>query len=199
MWSNRPGLIVSNDVDNARAGFVKVVYLTTQTKKNKRLPCHIKVWSGDREAIALCEQIHTIDKSRIEFYVGAITEEESKEIDKALMFSLGISNTVKPSTLFKKWANAVDRYGIDLAEDPNENIENIEIPVGPVIIDTEHMDEMTAMYRILYEHERDVRKTAESMYKTAESTVQKLKDLCTESAVDVGCKQNNQDMKKEAV
>lgn len=161
MWSDRPALIVSNDVDNARAGFVNVVYLTTKTNKHKTLPYHIKVWSGNREATALCEQIHTVDKSRIDFYVGSVTEEELQEIDKALMFSLGISNTANPGTLYIKWANAVSRYDIDLSENPNE--------------EEEHTDGAEKMYRILYEHERD-------MHNRAELTVQGLKKLCLEAS-----------------
>ncbi len=119
MWSNRPAIIISNDVTCSKANFVEVVYLTTQFKKP--LPTHICVQSGNRQAIALCEQIFPVDKTRIGFYIGKINDDEMKEVEKALLFSLGISNTVKPSTLFKKWTNAVLRYGIDINSDENES------------------------------------------------------------------------------
>ena len=116
IWSNRPAIIVSNEATNQKAGFVNVVYLTTSHKKE--MPYHVSVMSGDKQAIALCEQIFAVDKSRITFYIGKITPQELLEVDKALLFSLGISNSLKPTALFTKWLNAIQRYNIDLSNNP---------------------------------------------------------------------------------
>ena len=112
IWSDRPAIVVSNNVTNDHAGFVSIVYLTTQ--KKKEFPYHIHIQSNDKDAIALCEQIHTVDKTRLTSLMGHLTDEEITLIDKALVFSLGISCGTRADSLYKKWSNAVDRYCIDL-------------------------------------------------------------------------------------
>ena len=56
----RPAVIVGNDVGNKYSPVLLVVYFTTQPKKH--LPTHVYVRGY---GIALCEQIFTIDKTRI--------------------------------------------------------------------------------------------------------------------------------------
>ena len=69
LWSNRCGIIVSNNTNNKNSGFVEIVYLSTST--HKRLsPTHIPVISGTKKAIAICEQVHTVDNSRLKTYIG---------------------------------------------------------------------------------------------------------------------------------
>ena len=141
IWANRPAIIVSNEATNTKAGFVNVVFLTTSNKRP--MPYHVNVKSGDKMATALCEQIFAIDKSRISFYIGKISSEEMLEIDKALLFSLGISNSIRPNSLFDKWMNTVNRYNINLNDDinsPNETHTDI----------AKERD----MYKILYEQEK---------------------------------------------
>lgn len=149
IWGNRPAIIVSNNSTNAKAGFVNVVYLTTANKRE--MPYHIKVISGGKHATALCEQIVPVDKSRIGFYIGKITDEEMLAVDKALLFSLGISNTIKPSTLYKKWACAIDRYKLDLsgnpAEDDTQHVNILEVDYSQALKERD-------LYKTLYETEK---------------------------------------------
>ena len=116
MWANRPAIIVSNNAINLKANFVLVVFLTTKIKRP--MPYHINVQSGDRRATALCEQIFAVDKSRIEYKIGEVNTHELKEIDQSLLFSLGISNTLHPSSLFQKWINYIDKHNIDINVTP---------------------------------------------------------------------------------
>lgn len=152
IWSNRPAIIVSNEATNQKAGFVNVVYLTTKVKRE--MPYHIKINSGGKEAIAMCEQIFAIDKSRISFYIGEVTTEELLEIDKALLFSLGISNTLKPNTLFTKWVNAVSRYNLSESLNPMDNEIIDDDPT------TEKLRRERNRYKLLYEQEK---KTVEQL------------------------------------
>ena len=80
----RPAVVVSNDVGNEHSPIVEVVWLTTANKK--RLPTHVKL----RESIALCEQIHTVDKDRLLEFKRCCTEKEMLQLNKAMMISLGI-------------------------------------------------------------------------------------------------------------
>lgn len=87
---DRPAVVVSNDTGNRLAPIVEVVYLTTSQKA--RMPTHVQIYSAERPTTALCEQIVTVSKYRLQRYVGRATEGEMRGIDKALHVSLGINN-----------------------------------------------------------------------------------------------------------
>ena len=84
----RPAVIVSNDTGNKYAPVVEAVYLTTKRKTD--IPTHVYISSAERPSIALCEQIVTVCKSRLERYIGSVTVAEMRRIDRALSTSLGI-------------------------------------------------------------------------------------------------------------
>lgn len=75
IWSDRPGLIVSNDTTNKTSGAVEIVYLTTSLHRRPS-PLLIKVTSGDRSAMANCSQVHSVDKSRLRQVIGTVTDKE---------------------------------------------------------------------------------------------------------------------------
>ncbi|MEZ3438602.1 MAG: type II toxin-antitoxin system PemK/MazF family toxin [Oscillospiraceae bacterium] len=88
MKAGRPAIIVSNDTNNEFSTTVEVIYLTTKPKKE--LPTHTSVRSCSLTSTALCEQITTIDKSRIGDFRGRITEDEMYELESAILVSLGM-------------------------------------------------------------------------------------------------------------
>lgn len=118
-WSNRPGLIVSNDPMNATAGHIQIVYLTT-SKRKRYSPTHIFVQSGSKRAMALCEQIHTVDISRVGEYIGTVSPNDMDDIDGALLFSLGINHGKTPAGIFHKWEKYIHEYGYP-SEDETTN------------------------------------------------------------------------------
>lgn len=162
IWSNRPAIIVSNDAVNSKAEFCNVVYLTTSSKRD--MPYHIPVLSNGKPAIALCEQIFAVDKRRIISKMGKLSDSELLEIDKALLFSLGISNNIKPYSIYKKWKNEVDRYHIDLTGNPL-NITNNKT-------DSNHDAEIN-LYKSLYESEKT---SKENLLRTMESMINNQHD-----------------------
>ena len=87
--SGRPAIIVSNNTNNKYSGVVEVVYLTTQPKTD--LPTHVPILATGIPSTALCEQVHSVDCSRLGNYCGRCTEEELQSIDNALLISLGLS------------------------------------------------------------------------------------------------------------
>lgn len=115
IWSDRPGLIVSNDITNKTSGAVQVVYLTTSIHRRPS-PLLVKVTSGNRPAMANCSQIHSVDKSRLRQTLGTVTEKELADVDKALCFSLGIGQQNYRS-IFKKWENYIREYHIEVFEE----------------------------------------------------------------------------------
>lgn len=92
----RPSVVLQNDVGNKHAPTIIIAPITSKTKKSG-LPTHVKLTSKclERNSVALLEQIKTIDKSRIEAYIGTLSEEEMKMIEKALRISLGMGRYKK--------------------------------------------------------------------------------------------------------
>lgn len=98
--SGRPGIIISNDINNLHSEVVEVVLLTTREKTP--LPTHISINSSQYPSVALCEQIKTFSKQRLGDYVGTITNKEMIELEKALTISIGISGVVDNMSLLEK-------------------------------------------------------------------------------------------------
>lgn len=86
--SGRPGIIVSNDKANEHSDVVEIVYLTTKHKGD--LPTHVTIRATGVNSIALCEQITSVDKSRIGDYRGKVSAAEMLNLEIALAISLGI-------------------------------------------------------------------------------------------------------------
>ena len=82
----RPGIVVSNDANNACSCTLEIVYLTGKPKKP--LPTHCAIESTGKPSIALCEQVQTISVEQIREYIGHCTEEEMAEIDRCIAISL---------------------------------------------------------------------------------------------------------------
>lgn len=83
----RPGVIVSNDVGNKHSPNVEVVFLTSREKKP--MPTHVEVLCKV-PSTALCENIQTVSKERLDNFIRSCSTSEMKNIDNALLCSLGI-------------------------------------------------------------------------------------------------------------
>lgn len=117
IWANRPGIIVSGNVTNNNAGFVQIVYLTSSTKKRSG-PTHVPIQQTDRpDSMALCEQIHTIDTSRLKYVMGSVPGYVMKTVDEAIAFSLSLGRSPDVFSLFHKWEDHIKLHGIDLQQE----------------------------------------------------------------------------------
>lgn len=92
--AGRPAIVVSNDKANQYSPVIEMVYLTTQPKNS--LPTHVDITSAERPSIALCEQIHSVAKTRIGEFIARCTDREMAMIDGALCVSLGIELQAAP-------------------------------------------------------------------------------------------------------
>lgn len=91
--AGRPAIVVSNDKANLYSPVLEMVYLTTQPKNS--LPTHVDITSVERPSIALCEQIHSVAKSRVGGFIAKCTDTEMAMVDGALCVSLGIELPTK--------------------------------------------------------------------------------------------------------
>jgi len=88
----RPVLVVQNNAGNTHSPTTVVVPITRNLNKTS-LPTHVVISkeSGlDSDSLALCEQIRTIDCSRMTSYIGQINGEVQAKIDDALLVCVGI-------------------------------------------------------------------------------------------------------------
>lgn len=84
----RPGIVVSNDTNNAYSRTVEIVYLTGRPKKE--LPTHCTINSTGKTSIALCEQITTVSTEQLRDYIGQCTDGEMAEIARCITISLDL-------------------------------------------------------------------------------------------------------------
>ena len=87
----RPVLVVQNDAGNQHSPTVIIAAITSQKKPNQ--PTHVCLKGLDvlpKDSMVLMEQIRTIDKSRLEEYIGKIGWELMEKVDRALRISVDL-------------------------------------------------------------------------------------------------------------
>lgn len=90
----RPVVVLQNNIGNRHSPTLIVVTVTTRTEKKKNQPTHVLVDSNpafEEPSMILLEQIFTIDKSRIERFMGYASKAEMLRIDMALLVSLALN------------------------------------------------------------------------------------------------------------
>ena len=88
----RPVVIIQNDIGNLHSPTVIVAAVTTRRKK-PALPVHVCITAEEsglaRDSVVLTEQVRTLEKTRLTRYLGTLSEEAMRRIDRALGMSLG--------------------------------------------------------------------------------------------------------------
>ena len=90
----RPVVVLQNNIGNRHSPTLIVATVTTRTEKKKNQPTHVLVDSNpafEEPSMILLEQIFTIDKSRIERFMGYASKAEMLRIDMALLISLALN------------------------------------------------------------------------------------------------------------
>ena len=89
----RPALVVQNDVGNRYAA-TTIVAAITGTLKEYPVTVMLESHEGglDRESMVNLAQILTLDKSRLVRRLGAISQGRLREVDAALVVSLGMGS-----------------------------------------------------------------------------------------------------------
>ncbi|MEG2014802.1 MAG: type II toxin-antitoxin system PemK/MazF family toxin [Clostridia bacterium] len=88
----RPILVLQNDIGNKYSPTI-IAAATTSKLDKARLPTHIELSSDKynlpKNSVVLLEQIRTIDKSRLKEKICELPDDIMKQIDNALLISLG--------------------------------------------------------------------------------------------------------------
>lgn len=90
----RPVVILQNDMGNEYSPTVIVAPITSKINSKSIIPTHVFIKGYKnrlkQNSLILTEQIRAIDKTRLKYYIGNIDIDELKDVDKAIIISLGI-------------------------------------------------------------------------------------------------------------
>ncbi|MBE3561462.1 MAG: type II toxin-antitoxin system PemK/MazF family toxin [Ktedonobacteraceae bacterium] len=90
----RPALIIKNDRGNASSSYPLTI-VASMSRTERELPLHVRITPSEENGLTdytdvKCEQVMTIEKSRLIRKRGAISAEELQLVDKALKLSLSL-------------------------------------------------------------------------------------------------------------
>lgn len=87
----RPVLVVQNNVGNKYSPTVVVLPISSAKKTN--MPMHIRICGTkmlSKNSVIMAEQIRTIDRNRLQKYVGSVDLEIMKKVEIAMKISIGV-------------------------------------------------------------------------------------------------------------
>ena len=90
----RPVVVLQNDTGNKHSPTLIIATLTSKVDKKLSLPTHVLLDQNSRlrvPSIVQLEQIFTLDKQRMQRFVGQASSEEMDRIEAALKISLGMN------------------------------------------------------------------------------------------------------------
>jgi mRNA interferase MazF len=90
----RPALIIQNDRGNASLSYPLTI-VASMSRTERELPLHVRIAPSEENGLSdftdvKCEQIMTIEKSRLIHRRGSINSEELSRVDVALKLSLSL-------------------------------------------------------------------------------------------------------------
>lgn len=94
----RPVLIIQNEVGNKYAPTVIVAPITGKNKKRADMPVHCILHDCgflEKESVVLLEQIRTIDKLRLDTYIGRLRLRDMEQINRAILISMDLSKILE--------------------------------------------------------------------------------------------------------
>ncbi|NCB92401.1 MAG: type II toxin-antitoxin system PemK/MazF family toxin [Clostridia bacterium] len=90
----RPVIVIQNNIGNYYSPTLIVASITTRTWKKRNQPTHYLIRRNPAlkmPSVVVLEQIRTVDKQRIERYMGKVTHKEMLGINTALLLSLALN------------------------------------------------------------------------------------------------------------
>ena len=94
----RPVLVIQNNTGNIHSPTIIAAAITGYVK-GKHQPTHVRLQGAScglfRDSTVLLEQLRTLDKSRLDKYMGSVGEDKMQEVDAALNVSVGLAETYR--------------------------------------------------------------------------------------------------------
>lgn len=114
----RPVIIIQNDMGNQHSATVVVAAISSKLGAKARLPVHCYLTAAyglQRPSVVLLEQIRTIDKQRLDTYIGRLPAHQMRRVDRALEISVGlrsVDNKRNTVSLCNTCANSYLNVGV---------------------------------------------------------------------------------------
>ena len=89
----RPVVIIQNNTGNLHSPTVIVAAITSKVSAKAKLPTHCYVEAGnglELPSVILLEQLRTVDKLRLENYIGRLSKAQMQRLNHALAVSVGL-------------------------------------------------------------------------------------------------------------
>ena len=99
---HRPVVIIQNNVGNKHSPTVIVAAITAKVGVKAKLPTHYYINAEDgleQPSIILLEQLRTIDKRRLENYIGQLSSKHIEGLNHALAISLDLINKINDALI----------------------------------------------------------------------------------------------------
>ena len=109
----RPVVIIQNDVGNRHSPTVIVAAVTSRKEAKEKLPTHFYAGeeSGlDRPSVVMLEQLRTLDKQRLDKYVGRLDQKKLNELDNALAISLDLKHHIPDALIMSLCSVCADNF-----------------------------------------------------------------------------------------
>ena len=96
----RPVLVIQNDTGNYHSPTIIVIAVTRRTFKKPKQPTHVVLddAQGLAPSLFMSKVVRTIDKRRVQSYVGRLTKEQMRRVNAALLVSVGLDKDYAPIT-----------------------------------------------------------------------------------------------------
>lgn len=94
----RPCLVIQNDVNNEYAPTTIIAVITSRRRleKKKKYPTYVWIDKGKgglkKDSIIQCEQLRTVDKSRIIKKIGHLNNDFMQKVEEVIRIILSIGN-----------------------------------------------------------------------------------------------------------
>ena len=89
----RPVVIIQNDTGNKHSPTVVVAAVTSKVDAKAKQPTHCFIgteYGLEMPSVILLEQIRTLDKQRLEKYIGRLSKKHLNDLNHALAISVGL-------------------------------------------------------------------------------------------------------------
>jgi mRNA-degrading endonuclease toxin of MazEF toxin-antitoxin module len=128
-----PVVIVSNDKINSKSGFI--VYVCANENVDSTYDTNIPVSRGNVRGCAVCSKVCTTGKDKLAELVGTLGSSEMREIEKAILVSLGITvpETVTPPPVTK--ATPPPKPTVIFKDDPEKDAKIIRLEAEKAIFE----------------------------------------------------------------
>ncbi len=106
----RPVVVIQNNVGNHYSPTVIVAAITGRNKKG--MPTHVNIHEQPglrKTSVAMLEQIRTVDRERLQDYIGQMDKQTMHDIDQAIAVSFGLDHILKSQEYTEEQTAEKDR------------------------------------------------------------------------------------------